>query len=118
MPIVPKRALDLYVREIDDPFLKENFRKIQDYSRIQPFLNGDFQLFEITIDGDETNLKYRHNLNFVPTDIIQTFQKGAGTWVWNYDSFDGTNLDITTSGTSGTITIRAFIGRFDEGAKT
>jgi hypothetical protein len=109
--------LNLYIREIEDYFLRENFRKTKDFIGLQPILNGDFRFIEIQITGNKTNFKYAHNLSFTPKDVIQTyavFSGGAGAVVWNYSRFDGTFLDLTTSGmgSTDTCTVRALIGRF------
>ena len=58
-----------------------------------------------------TNEKVSHNLDFVPKDIIQTSSIGVGVLTFNFDKFDDTLLDITTT---GSITVRAFIGTFEE----
>lgn len=109
--------IHFYIREIEDYFLRENFRKTKDFIDVQPILNGDFRFIEIVITGNKTNLKYAHNLSFVPKDVIQTsvvFSAGAGALVWNYSKFDATFLDLTTSGmgATDTCTVRALIGRF------
>jgi hypothetical protein len=110
-------VLSLYIREIEDYFLRENFRKTKDFIGLQPILNGDFRFFEIVITGNKTNFKYAHNFTFTPKDVIQSsvvFSGGVGTLVWNYSRFDATFLDLTTSGagSTDTITVRALVGRF------
>lgn len=109
--------LNLYIREIEDYFLRENFRKTKEFIGLQPILNGDFRFFEITITGNKTNFKFAHNFTFTPKDVIQssvTFSGGVGALVWNYSSFDSTFLNLTTSGAgaSDTIIVRALCGRF------
>lgn len=109
--------LNLYIREISDYFLRENFRKIKDFNLLQPILNGDFKFIEIVITGNKTNFLYVHKLNFIPKDVIQTsavFSAGAGSVAWNYASFDTTYVYLTTTGmgSTDTCTVRALIGRF------
>ena len=109
--------LSLYIREIEDYFLRENFRKTKDFIGLQPILNGDFTFFEFVITGNQAPFKYNHNLSFVPKDVIQTsavFSGGAGAVVFNYSSFDSTYLYLTTTGmgATDTCTVRALIGRF------
>ncbi len=103
----------IYIVEIEDRFVRENFKKLKDYAAGQ-YLLKSLKFFEISIVGNKTNLKFPHNLGFKPKDIVQTSVIGAGTWTWNYSLFDKNNLDITTSGTSGTITVRALIGNLEE----
>lgn len=110
-------ALNLYIREIEDYFLRENFRKTKDFIGLQPILNGDFKFFEIVITGNKVNFKFAHNLSFVPKDIIQTsvvFSGSGGTLTWNYKNFDASFLDLTTNAMSSidTCTVRALVGRF------
>jgi hypothetical protein len=112
-------ALNLYIREIADYFLRENFRKISDLEKERPFLSENFTFFEITLTGNITNFRYKHNLNYTPKDVVtlhvSTSGSTVGTLTWNYKSFDATFLDLTTAswGASDTITIRAFIGRYN-----
>jgi hypothetical protein len=108
--------LNLYIREISDYFLRENFRKTKDFIGLQPILNGEFKFFEIQITGNKTNLKYAHKLAFIPKDIIQTsvvFSGGVGTLTWNYSRFDDTFIDLTTAsmGASDVCTVRVLVGR-------
>ena len=110
-------TLKLYQREVEDYFLRENFRKLSDFVTLQAILNGGFRVYEIVITGNVTAFKYAHNLSFVPKDVIQTsvvFSGGSGTLNWNYSSFDSTFLSLTTAGmgASDTCTVRALVGRF------
>lgn len=109
-------TLKLFTAEIDDYFLRENFRKTQEFVRLQPILNGDFRFIEMTITGN-ASFKFAHNLSFVPKDVIQTsviFSAGAGSLAWNYSSFDSTFIYLTTTGMAATdtCTVRALLGRF------
>jgi hypothetical protein len=103
----------LLVKETEDPTTRENMKRIQkEITTSQVILNGQWKFFEIVFDRAVTNLKYPHGFNFTPKDIIQTFSTAGETIIWNYASFDSTNLDITTT---GVLTVRAFIGSYLEG---
>lgn len=111
----------LYIVEISDQFVRENFRKLKSYAAEQ-YIFRNLKLFEIRITGNVTNQKFAHNLGFIPKDIIQTAYKKAnpdtgvlGTLTWNHNLFDKTTVDITTAGVTGTIIVRALIGNLDEG---
>jgi hypothetical protein len=109
--------LSLYIREIEDYFLRENFRKTKEFVALQPLLNGEFKFLEIQITGNKTNFLFAHLLSFTPKDIIQTsvvFSGGVGSLVWNYSRFTNVFLDLTTSGmgTTDTCTVRVLVGRF------
>jgi hypothetical protein len=103
--------MQLLIQELDNPYLQENFRRIQEFVRLEKVLAGKFQIFEITIPSAVTNLRYKHHLGFLPKDIVQTSLTGTGTLTWNYDRFDRDFLDITTT---GSCTVRALIGRIEE----
>lgn len=110
-------SLSLYIQEVSDYFLRENFRKTKDFIGLQQILNGDLKLYEIVITGNKTNFIYAHNQKFIPKDVVQTsavFSAGVGAVVWNYSLFDGTYLNLTTSGmgSTDTCTVRALVGRF------
>jgi hypothetical protein len=101
----------LLISEINDPYIRDNFRRIEDILRSESLLKGSFKFFEIEIDGAVTNLKYSHNLGFVPKDVIQTSITGSGSLDWNFPNFTKDFLDITTT---GPVTVRAFIGTYQE----
>lgn len=84
--------------------------RVEDYIRSEEILRGEWRFFEIAITGAKTNYQFVHNLGFKPTDVIQTSLIGAGAITWNYALFTKEFLDITTT---GDLTVRAFVGRFD-----
>jgi hypothetical protein len=96
---------------IQDPIARENFRALNDYLQNLTNLLG-FRFFEIVIPAAAAHLKYPHGLGFQPKDVVQLSITGAGALTWNYDKFDSTNLDITTT---GACTVRAYIGTHVEG---
>jgi len=100
----------LFFKEINDSYVRENFTRLQDYIRSEELFRGEWKFFEIVVDQAVTNYKYAHNLGFAPKDVIQTSVTGGGAITWNYSLFDKELLDLTTS---GALTVRAFIGRFD-----
>ena len=108
--------IKLLVKEVGDDLMRENLRRIQrEFTEEQIILRGQWKFFEISIEGAVTNFKYPHKFNFVPKDIIQLSATGPGRFTieWNYEEFDGTNLDITTG---DSCVVRAFIGRYAEEA--
>lgn len=101
----------LFRKEIEDEFSQENFRRLGDYFKDSPLEKFQFKFFEIPFTMAVTNFRYPHNLGFSPKDVITTFVSGGATVTWNYDSFDSSFLDITTSGPT---TVRALVGRYAE----
>ncbi len=103
--------LDLKLQEIEDVYSRENFFRIKKFVEDKPFLRGEWVFFEIAINSALTNFKFPHGLGFIPKDVIQTSTVGTGVLTWNYAAFDRTFLDLTTT---GPVTVRAFIGRFEK----
>ena len=104
---VPKLSLTRLPLE-----LRENFRMIVEYLRANRSLVG-FRHLEITLDSAVTNYKHPHGLGFQPKDIVQTSKTGAGAITWNYDNFDTTHIDLTTT---GACVVRAYVGTHKESA--
>ncbi len=104
--------LKLLVLETKDEVARENLSRIQKEVTIdQQLLRGQWKFIELTFDAEVANFKYPHKLSFVPKDVIQTSSIGTGTVIWNYDLFDRTNLDISTT---EACTVRAFVGSYQE----
>lgn len=104
--------LKLLITEIADKWTRENFRKIQDYLRDVAVLRGEFSFFTIAVTATTTSRDYTHNLGFRPKDVITLSVSGGYDVVWDYDNFTATTVRFSTS---GPCTIRAYIGRHEEG---
>lgn len=102
---------ELILKDIQDPWVRENFFRLQKFLKKFPLFRGEFEFREFTFTQAGTNLKVPHALGFAPTDILQTSLVGAGTLTWNYASFDNKNLDVTVT---GPCTVRAFVGAYRE----
>lgn len=111
MSTIKKVFPDTILKDIKDEYVRESFKRLQDFFEGFPFFKGNFKFFEFTFTSAVTNQNIAHGLKFVPTDIIQTSTKGAGTITWVYDSFDRENLVATTT---GACVIRAFVGAYRE----
>lgn len=101
----------LFTTEIADKWIRENFRRLKDLIRDDPFFRGRFKFFQITVDDIVTERQYRHGLGYVPKDVLTTSISGADI-IWHYDQFTSTHVVFSTSGAT---TIRAYIGRYEEG---
>lgn len=104
--------LDLITKEIQDPWVREDFVRIAKYIKAQALLISEFEFFEIEIKSAVTNYKYKHNLNYKPLDVMVTSLIGPGVPQFNFTQFDTDFLDITTT---DAVTIRAFIGAYRGG---
>jgi hypothetical protein len=102
---------EITFKDIEDPYVKESFSRLKQFLQGLPMLFGEFEFREIVASAAVTNMKVPHGLGFKPVDIIQTSKIGAGNITFNYDKFDKTFLDITTT---GPCTVRAFVGAYRE----
>lgn len=105
---------NLTLNEIQDEVIRKNFEKLQEYFEAQNQLQ-DFQFVEISTDTEQTNLKVRHSLGFVPKDVIRTKVVGAGQITFNHDKFDRETIDVTTT---GQVRFRGFIGTYKDDTST
>lgn len=101
--------IDLFVNEVEDSNIRENFRKLENNLNNEPITSPEWVFVELTFTGAETNYKHKHNLKFTPRDVIQTSITGAGSVTFNYALFDETNIDITTD---DACVVRFFLGRY------
>jgi len=62
---------DLILKEIEDKYTRENFARIKKLVQDEVTLSGNFKfheaLYEDTVNAD---VKFAHNLAFIPTDVI------------------------------------------------
>jgi hypothetical protein len=107
------RRLNLFIKDIKEIKIAENFRRVADFLRDDPFSRGrfDFYKFDLKLPSYPGTVEIPHHLPFIPTDIITTSAVG-GDITWLYDSFTSDKLyaDITAS-----VRVRAYIGAYSEG---
>lgn len=105
--------INFFKQEIVDLFTRENFFKLENYFRTDPFRKGNFKFMEIVSPGVWASKAVAHNLKFTPKDIIplSVASPDGVTVTWHYDDFTSDNLYISTS---GACTIRAYVGRYEE----
>lgn len=103
----------LYVSQIQDPYLQQNFKTIGDQFSGIPFLKGDWDFLELQIKASGTNIKVPHNLQYQPKDVI-LLSVINGSIVFNYDLFDKTYINVTATVTTSPMTVRLFLGRYTE----
>ncbi len=104
------RGLELL--EVKDEIAQENFRRLFDFLKANALLAGQFELLEFSTKGAVTDLKVPHGLGIVPVDVIETSNLGSGLVTYMYNEFARDFIKITTT---GPVTVRAFIGRYDRG---
>ena len=103
----------LYVSQIEDPYIQQNFKTFGEIFNNSPFLKGQFRFVEFEVDATKTGIKLTHNLPFTPADVLVTSVIN-GTLSLKYAQFDSTFIVFDATVTTAPMTVRAFIGRYTE----
>lgn len=98
--------LQLFTKQIEDTYLRENFEKIETSFNDLVFTLGDFKFFEFRIPDAQEEYKLYHYLGFNPNDVIVTKAIGS-SFEFNYNGFNDQYLTIKTT---GSLYLRCFIG--------
>lgn len=111
------KPLVILLQALNDPQVRENFKRIADFLTGHPILKGNFEFFSFSVATPGTsvnNYRFPHNLGYTPRDILVTSAIGSGTVTWNFDKFSSTELDLSIAGATpgGTLTLRVFVGNF------
>lgn len=102
--------LRLYLRNVTEKWLRDNFDAIQEYLNEKKILQ-DWDFFDISVDTAITVKEIRHSLGSVPMDILQTYKTGSGNVTYLYESFTKDSLYISTD---GPCRVRFFAGSYKE----
>lgn len=103
--------LDLILKDIDDPYVRENFFRLRKFLGDQIFFDGDFKLYDIVIPAQDANFKVAHGLTFIPTDIILLAAQGDYNYFFKYSDFDRDNIYINAD---GAVRIRFLAGKLSD----
>jgi len=95
---VAKTNIELILKDIQDPHVRENFLRIFRYLESQTVLNGNFKFFYLEIPNAETNYKFYHGLGFRPKDVILLNAEGDRGPEFRYDLFTKDTMDISVTG--------------------
>lgn len=98
-------------KEIDDPYVVDNFEKIQNYFKESRLERFGFEFYRLSFSGAATNLRFPHGLSYIPTDIIVTKNSNNVAVTFNWSLFDATNIDITVAGATD---LRFLMGRYED----
>ena len=98
--------LELYTKQIEDQYIRENFEKVEQAYNDLVFTLGDFKFFEVDISGAQEDFRFYHKLGFNPNDVIVTKAIGS-SFQFDYNGFNDEYLTITTT---GNVYLRMFIG--------
>lgn len=102
-----------FLEEIDDnPYVRDNFKRLQDAIDTEAVLKPEFKFFQITVTSGVTSFSYPHKLKYQPKDVIFLSASNNADVTFKYDSFTATNIVFTTT---AACTFRCFIGTYREG---
>ena len=110
--------LQLDIFGIVDTFVRRNFERVQELiDRLNARYKADsqfagFEHFDVEFSEAVTNKKLDHGIGEIPLDLVETFKTGAGTITYNYDSFDASTIDVTTT---DACRVRFYLGVHKEG---
>lgn len=99
----------LLIKEVEETFTQENFKRVEDYFRLNSVDRCGLEFLEIEIPGAVTSEVFPHFLGYTPKDILTIHNYNNATITYHFDKFDSTNLYITSSGAT---TLRLLIGRY------
>lgn len=103
----------LLTETIADTTQRDLLNSLLDQLNAIPLIKGNWQFVTFTVRTATSNYKFPHQLGFKPKDVIALSVVGGGTITWNYSDFTDTHIDVTTAG--GSVTVRAFVGTYQEG---
>lgn len=98
---------ELFVKEIQDIYIRKNFQNLFDYFNNQNQLL-DFKFIEVEFEEAGTKL-IAHGLNKIPKDIIRCSLIGSGVVTFNKSSFTNTVISLTAS---AAVKARFFVGTY------
>lgn len=101
--------IDLILKDIQDPQARENFDRLVKFVGKQQILDGDWKFYELDIPTGSTNVSFKHNLTFVPIDIILLNAVGDQNFRFKNQQFDNTNIYVDAS---GPVILRFLAGRY------
>lgn len=102
---------DIILKDLSDPWVRENFWRLDKFFKAQPLFKGVFKFFELTFPAAVVAQRIPHGLGLKPLDVIQTSSIGTGVITWLYPDFTTTDLFVTTT---GPVVVRAFVGSYKE----
>lgn len=97
-PVFWGKMLDLILKDIQDPYTRENFFRIKEFIDPKEIFEGDFKLFDISINRRYDSFKILHGLTFIPADIINLSAFGDNNYYFRFQDFDRDAMYVTTNG--------------------
>lgn len=97
----------LYVKEIENLYIRTNFQNLVDYFRNNNQL-FNFNFIEVVFTEAGTKL-VSHGLDFIPNDIVRSQITGTGIVTFNRSEFDEENISLSSTGPAR---VRFYVGNF------
>ena len=106
----------LLVNQIEDPIVRDNFKKIMDFLNQQELGASAFKAVELYVTANATGIKIKHGLNSVPKDAILTMMvsPSGARLVVGYSDFtnEEVSFDVTGLSSGETLHARLLVGTF------
>lgn len=104
--------INLIENQVKDPVAQENFKRIKIFLRDQVLLKSGFFFRTFTVPSTYlVDFPYKHNLDFIPKDLIVTSVTNGATLTWHYEAFNRDNIFLTASAPT---TIRVLLGSYKD----
>lgn len=104
-------SIDLILKDIDDPYVRENFSRISKYLENQAILAGNWKFYRVEVPNAVVNFKFRHNLTFTPKDVIILSIDGNKNVDFRFDLF---NQEYIVFSTQGPVAFRMLAGSYPD----
>ena len=104
-------SLDLILKDIEDPYVRENFFRLARFINEQTILGGNWKLYKIEVPRATVNFEFKHNLRFIPKHILVLSVEGNKKVDFRHDLFTKENIVLTTE---GAVCVTILAGRYNE----
>lgn len=104
-------TVELILKDITDPYVRENFARLSRFISKQTIFEGDFEFFEIEINQANTVVSIPHGLNFIPIDVVIMSIVGDYNFYFIHNLFTRSDLQIFVE---GPVKLRFLAGLFKE----
>jgi len=99
---------------IEDPTVREAISSLYEDLRAFEFFRANFKYVEITFTAAIDNFRFYHNFGFKPTLAFTAFVTDNANVIWDLDE---STKDYVLMTVSAPCTVRAFLGRYQEGER-
>lgn len=108
---------DLLLAQVEDPVIRDNFRKIIEFLGANPVRQDAFKACELFVTGNATGIKIKHGLNQVPKDaiIVRLIAPSAARLVVDFAEFtsDEASFDVTGLASGEKLHARILVGTIE-----